>query len=228
MGIFDIFTGDSAKKAAEANANLYSNYGTQSQGYIDQYQPLETGAVNSGIGAYQPLANLGQQYSQAGTMLNNALGVNGAAGNAAATSAFQAAPGYQFALNQAIDQTTRAGNAMGATGNTMDEVANRSAQYANQNYNNWIGALGAQSGQGLTATAGAANGQQTGYDALAGIYGQNASDRIGIAGNVASGTANSNTAAANSQMQASGNFWNGLMSLGGNIAKGAFSGGLSK
>lgn len=101
-----------------------------------------------------------------------------------------------------------------ATGNILDEVTKRAGGYADQEYGNYLTRLGGMVNPELSATG----GQSSGYNTLAGIYGQNASDKIGVAGNVASGTANSNTQAANSQMQASANFWNGLMSLGGNLA----------
>lgn len=225
-GLLDVFTGQSAKDAAAKNAALYQDYGTQANSILGQALPQETSAINQGISAYAPLASLGSQYNQAGTMLGNALGLNGAAGNAAATAAFQSAPGYQFALNQGVDQAVRAANATGtATGNIIQGATDYATNYANQNYNNYLSNLGGLAGMGLSATGQAAGGQQSGYNALAGTYGQNASDRIGVAGNVASGTANSNTQAANSEMQASGNFWNGLLSLGGNLAKGYWSGG---
>lgn len=221
MGLFDVFTGDSAKDAAAKNAALYQNYGTQSTGILDAALPQETGAINQGIAAYTPLANLGSQYNQAGTMLSNALGLNGTSGNAAATAAFQSAPGYQFALNQGVDQAVRAANATGtATGNIINGATQYATNYANQNYNNYLTNLNGLATLGANTTGQAAAGQQSGYNALAGTYGQNASDKIGVAGNVASGTANSNTQAANSEMQASGNFWNGLMSLGGSLLGG--------
>jgi len=37
MGIFHIFTNDAAKKAAEANRQLYSQYGSEARGYLGAY-----------------------------------------------------------------------------------------------------------------------------------------------------------------------------------------------
>ncbi|EJW11246.1 hypothetical protein A33M_3324 [Rhodovulum sp. PH10] len=48
MGIFDIFTGDSAKEAAEQNAALYAQYGRDAQGYLDTGQADALGAISSG------------------------------------------------------------------------------------------------------------------------------------------------------------------------------------
>jgi hypothetical protein len=66
----------------------------------------------------------------------------------------------------------------------------------------------------LSATGTAAAGRAAGYGAKAGAYATDANNRVGVASNVASGIANSNTAAANAQMAASGQFWNGLTQLG--------------
>ncbi|MTW19405.1 hypothetical protein GJ689_24755 [Rhodoplanes serenus] len=101
----------------------------------------------------------------------------------------------------------------------MAEIGTRAQQLANQDWNNWLGNLKGYSDSGLSATGAAASGRAGVYGTQAGAYDTRALNRSNVAGNVASGTANSNTAAANAQMQASGNFWGGLMSLGGSIAK---------
>lgn len=220
MGLFDIFTGDSAKEAAQENQQLYNNYEQQGLGILNSTLPQETGAIQSGINAYVPLNALGKQYSAAGTMLGNALGLNGAAGNAAATAAFQSAPGYQFALNQGVDQGVRAANAAGAaTGNIIQGATQYATNYANQNYNNYLANLSTLAGMGENAYGAGAYGTQAGSKALAGVYGQNATNKIGVLGNVTGGTANANQQAAQAQMQGSGNFWNTLMTLGSDAAK---------
>jgi hypothetical protein len=224
MGLFDAFTGDSAKKAAADNAALYRQYGTQANQYLDTGLANEVPNLDKAIGAYTPLSNLGAKYGAGTDLYMNSLGVNGPAGNAAATGAFQASPGYAWARDQAIEATARNANRFGAGGNELAAVTDRANNLANQEYGNWQTRLAGLVNPELTAVSGAAGGQAAGYGAKAGAYATDASNRVGVAGNIAGGTANSNTAAANAQMQASGNFWNGLMSLGGNVARGYLSG----
>ena len=63
-------------------------------------------------------------------MSANALGLNGPAGNAAATAAFQAGPGYQFALEQGLEGINRTANAAGM---------GASRQYADRGSDLWTG-----------------------------------------------------------------------------------------
>lgn len=221
MGIFDVFTGDSAKEAAAANSQLYANYGTSANATIDSYEPKETAAVTSGINSYNALSNLGQSYTNASNLLQDSLGVNGSAGTARAQAAYTTSPGYQFEVNQATDQATRSGNALGTgTGTIINDVTKQAQGYASKDYSNWQNLLSGYINPATSATTSAAQGQQSGYNSLAGIFGTNSDSKVNVAGNVASGTANSNTASANSQMQASSNFWNGLTSAIGSAVGG--------
>lgn len=223
MGLFDAFTGDSAKDAAAKNAALYQQYGTQANQYLDTGLSNELPNLDQAISAYTPLSNLGTKYGGATDLYLSSLGVNGAAGNTAATNAFQASPGYAWGRDQAIEATARNANRFGAGGNELAAVTDRASNLANQEYGNWQTKLAGFVNPEQSSVSGAAAGQAAGYGAKAGAYATDAQNRVGVAGNVAGGTANSNTAAANAQMQASGNFWNGLMSLGGNVAKGAIA-----
>ena len=224
IGLFDAFTGDAAKEAAAKNAALYQQYGTQANQYLDTGLSNELPNLNSAIGAYTPLSNLGAKYGAGTNLYMDSLGVNGAGGNANAVGAFQASPGYAWNRDQAIEATARNANRFGAGGNELAAITDRASNLANQEYGNWQNRLAGLVNPELTAVSGAAGGQAAGYGAKAGAYATDAQNRVGVAGNVAGGTANSNTAAANAQMQASGNFWNGLLSLGGNAAKAAFTG----
>jgi hypothetical protein len=220
MGIFDAWTGNSLSGAADKNFAQYQQYQTDATNSLNQGRKDSADAFNSGIAAYSPLADLGKRYSAAGGLGLDALGVNGAAGNARAVDAYHAAPGYQFATSQALDAATRAGNAMGATGNTIDEVTKRAAGYANQDYGNWLGALGGYAQQGTQATGAAAAGQAAGYNNLGGMYYQSGNDQANIFGNATSGITNSNMQAANAATQASGNMWKGIFDTIGSVAGG--------
>jgi hypothetical protein len=224
MGLFDGLSGNALSGAVDKNRATYQQYQTDATNVLDQARKDASGAIMSGVDAYTPLAALGQRYNAAGGLALDALGVNGADGNTRAVAAYRASPGYQFATSQALDAATRAGNAMGATGNTLDEVTRRAAGYADQDYGNWLGNLGGYSQQGLSATSGAAQGQAGGYYNLANMYGQNADVRAGVLGNAAGGIANSNMQAAQGATQASSAFWKGLMDLAGNVVP-KFGGG---
>lgn len=144
----------------------------------------------------------------------DALGINGQAGQQRAQQAFQTNPGYQFSIDQAIDQVARSGVAKGAaTGNTLAGITDRAGQIANQEYGNYLTRLGGFVPQ-EASTVGAGAG------ALSGLYSTDALNRANILGNVTSGTANSNTSAANAQLQGSANFWSGLLNLGKAAAQG--------
>jgi hypothetical protein len=82
MGLFDAFTGDSAKEAAERNAALYQQYGQQGtnilnqygqqgnqlyQNYLAQTQPLFQNLQTAGQGYLQTAADQAQQALAGGT-----------------------------------------------------------------------------------------------------------------------------------------------------------------
>lgn len=207
MGIFDVFTGDSAEDAAAKNAALYAQYGA------DANKALDLGLGRS-VGAYSPLLSLGEKFRGGTDLYFDSLGINGPEGNARATGAFQAGPGYQWQVDQATDAAARNAAKLGManSGNTLAEIGNRAQNLANQEYGNWQSQLGGLSNTGVGITGQTATG-------LSGLYTGDATNRVGVAGNIAGGTAASNSQAAQSQMDASGNFWSGLMALGGNIAK---------
>ena len=145
-----------------------TNYTGQAQGALSSGVDKAVGTVEGGNASFQPYATNG---GAATGMLSNALGLNGAAGNAAATSAFQSAPGYQYSVNQATDAATRAAAAagMGASGNTLKAVTTLGQNLANQNYQQYLTNLQGVAGQGLTAASGiSGNNQAAGTAQLAG------------------------------------------------------------
>jgi len=176
-----------------------------------------------------------------------ALGINGPTGTAAAQNAFTTSPGYDFMVNQATDKAQRSINRFQPGGNEAAEIGRLASGYAGQEYNNWLTRLGGFVAPELQATTGAAQGQAAGYAGQAGQYGKladiegaragmytdDAAKRLGlyrgtaqdvsnVLGQVASGTANSNTAAANAETAASGQFWKGLADIGAGWATGGF------
>lgn len=222
MSIWDAFTGNAARDAAEKNAALYQSYGQQATGALDTALPKSTGALNSAVDAYTPLSDLGKKYGAASDLALDAYGANGAEGNARAVSAYQASPGFKFQVDTATDAAARNAAKLGlaGSGNTLQAISDRAGQIANTDYNNWRTGLTNFVSPELTATGGAAAGVAAGDTNLANLYQTDALNRAGIYGNVASGNANSNNQAAQAQMNASSQFWNALIGAAGNAARG--------
>lgn len=210
MGIFDIFTGDPGKEAAAQNADAWRNFQTQGLGYLDKALPKSEAALGS---SKATLAGLGTKYGAGSNLYLDALGANGPEGQARATGTFQAGPGYQWNVDQALDQTARKGAASGMLmgGNTLTALQDRAGNLANQEYQNWLGNLRATIAPEVTGVTGAAGSDA----ALAGLYQTDAGNRIGVGQTATRGTTDATTQGANAEMAGSGNLWN----FGLNLAK---------
>src|SRR5258706_15039579 len=136
MGLFDAFTGAPAEEAAAKNTALYNQYGTDANKYLDTGLANQLPQLNNAISAYTPLSDLGSKYGAGTNMYMNSLGLNGAGGNADATGAFQASPGYNWQRDQAIEATARNANRFGAGGNELAALTDRANNLANQEYGN--------------------------------------------------------------------------------------------
>lgn len=219
MSIFDVFTGKAAKDAAAANAAQYNKYGTDALRDLDTGMTLALPQLDNAIGAYDSVADLGAKYGRGTNLYMDALGINGAVGTARARGAFTTSPGYEFMVNEATDRAQRAGARFSPGGNEMDAVSRVASGLAGQEYGKYLDRLGGFVSPEMQTTGAAASGRAAGYGAKAGAYGNDAQSRVNVRGNVASGVANSNNQAAQAQMNASSQFWNGLFSLGGNVAR---------
>lgn len=223
MGIFDVFTGGSVKDAANENMASLSALKGEGMGYLDTGLKRSTGAIKGALGNFDALR---QKYGQGTDLYLDALGVRGPEGNTRATSAFQAGPGYDWQVDQALDGYLRKQDAMGMTrsGNTSTGLVDRASGLANQEYGNWLGRLGGLVNPEMAAATGGA-GLST---SLAGLYERDAGNRVGLASNVTGGMMNNNNMAANAEMQGSGNLWNmglNLLKLGTGMA-GGMGGGM--
>lgn len=202
----------------QARSDVAGQYG-QTQGYLGRLGEQ-----------YAPMA---QQGSKAYSAYNDAIGANGAAGSEAAQSAFRAAPGYQYAQDQALEAVQRSAAARGglAGGNTTSDILKTATGLADQGWNSYINNLKGGSdyyttalagqGQGLSAQAQASQNQGAALGALgtglgtgqAGLYGQGATTQTALGQNLANlqlGGANAmvsnNNNLAQAQNQASANF----------------------
>ena len=221
-----LFGGGAQEDAAAKNAQALAQYQGTANSALGTGYNTGTTDLNSAIGAYSPLAALGSQYSQAGTMLGNALGTNGAAGTQAAQAAFQNAPGYSSAIDaglSAIDRQ-RASMGMANSGNANLDAQTFGQNLQNQQYNTWLQNLSGLSGQGLSATAGAAQGQAQGYTGLGTLGYQYGQDQGNIANNVTSGTMADNNMVAAGQAAGAKNLLGAGLSLATLAATGGMSG----
>jgi hypothetical protein len=193
MGLFDIFTGDSAKKAAEQNTALLQANKTEGTNVLNTGQANSLAALDKVGGLYSPLS---AKYGAGTNLYLDSLGINGPEGNTRATDAFKAGPGYDWRVQQALDQTNRAAAATGglAGGNTLAALSDRAGNMASQE--------GAEAGK-------------------VPVYQGTANSIANLGTNTATGIANQNTQAANAVMQGSGNLWG----LGLNLAKLGLGGG---
>jgi hypothetical protein len=217
MAFLDIFTGESAKKAAAENqARLTASKGA-GMGYLDAGKTGALGALDTAGGYYQPLAS---KYGAATTLGLDALGVNGPEGNTRATSAFQAGPGYQYAVDQSLEGINRSAAARGGIGgNALAALSDRAGNMANQEYGSWLDRLNSYTSPELAATSGMASAEA----GKAPVYMSDANSRVGLETGTTQGINSQTTQAANAEMAGAANLWNfGLNGLAG-LASGGTS-----
>lgn len=222
-GFFDtLFGGGAEKEAAAQNRALYADYLSKGTGYLDKGLDASKGYLDRAVGSFTPLSELGAKYGGATTLALDALGVHGADGNARATAAFQAAPGYQFSLDQGLEALNRRRVAagMGQSGNADADAIRLGTGLADQAWDKWLGNLTGFTSPELSATAGAATGQAAGLGSLANLYQTDATNRIGLLGNFTSGTAGANNMEAAGEAKGAGN----LLGFGMNLGKLALGG----
>lgn len=229
MGFLDtLFGGGAEKEAAEQNRALLGQYQRGAWNTLDDGINRSTEVLNTGYdratGAYQPLAN---KYGAATTLGLDALGVNGAAGNQRAVDAFQAGPGYQFALdqgNQAVERR-RATSGMWDSGNTDIDLMKFGQGLANQEYGNWRNALTGFVPAELQATGGVANAAVGRGTGLADLYTRDADARTNVLGSVTSGGMQANNQEAAGKAAGAKNLLGAGLSLGSLVAGGLGGGG---
>jgi hypothetical protein len=228
MGFLGALTGSDVGKATKAaanqNKNLITGFQTTGNQIINTGEDKSGAALDSAVGAYQPWVGTGEQ---ANTLYADALGLNGTAGNARATGAFQTGPGYDFALKQGEQSALRGASAAGMlnSGNTLTALTQFGQGLADQEYGSWLDRLNGVSGQGLSA----AGGQAQGYGAKADLYQGTADDRLGLESGVTQGLMGVNNQIAQAQeakTSAQGGFLGGLLKGGIGLATKAASGGL--
>ena len=216
-GFFDtLFGGGAEKEAAEKNRQLYADYLNKGTGFLDSGLTNSLSALNTAKSEFDPLSGT---YQSALTMLGNAYGLNGAAGNDAAKAAFTTAPGYQAGIDAGIDvlNRRRAAGGMLNSGNADLDALTFGQNAQNQQYNNWLSGLTGLSDKALSV-AGAKSGIDTG---IGNLYQTDATNRVGLQGNVTSGNANANVLQAQGEAAGAKN----LLGAGLGLASLALGGG---
>jgi len=221
MGILDslmgALTGDPGKRAAEENMQRWKEAQAQGMGYLDNGLSGSNKAIDSAKEAYGSLGDLAKKYGSGTSLYLDSLGVNGADGNQRAQQAFQAGPGYQYAVDQSLDGIMRKQNALGglAGGNTLAALSDRAGQMANQEYGNWQSNLQGLINPELSATSGFASGTGGAELARSNVYQNDAGNRVNLLTGATKGINGENTAGANAEMAGGKN----MLGLGMNLAK---------
>jgi len=217
MGLFsDVFEGGAAKAAAENNRNNLATNETRGYDIIGGNTVNSINALDAATRFYDPVRALGTKYSAAGDMALNALGLNGAAGNDAATAAFRSSPGYDFKVNQSLDALDRRAASRGLLGsgnNTLDTL-NVVHGLADQDYNNWLTGLGQYATLGANETNTGAAGSAAMTAAKVPVYTNDTANKLDLSKFTVSGINDQNTQAANAAMQGGANALNFGLNLG--------------
>src|SRR5574343_707643 len=196
MSIWDSLTGKSASEAAN-NAAALTYQNQQAAG-----KKLRQ-AGDAYAGGMQSLSELFKPYAAAGgdalSMYRAGLGLDGGAGSAAFTNAYQNIPGYTEGRQQGLDAAIAGANALGAwSGGKAKALYKYGSDYENQRSGDYLSRLFSLSGMGQQAT-----GQQ-----------------VATAGQGLQGRLGARTTAYGGDMQAAGTVGQGLIA-GANAEQGA-------
>jgi hypothetical protein len=131
---------------------LSGGYG-QALGSLTAGYDKAIGTGQEAVAGWDPLV---QRAMGGYDMYNNAMGLGGAAGTAAAQDAFKVGPGYQFQVDEATQQAQRAANKTGMlfSGNTNDATTRLASNMANKEYGSWLDRLSGYQGAAERATTG--------------------------------------------------------------------------
>jgi hypothetical protein len=218
MGLFDLFSNDTAEKARdEANAGATAGYNQLSDLYGQGRNAITTNYGAAGD-LYKGLLS---SYAPGAQAYGDATGANGATGYARAKSNFQTDPGYGFQMDQGLQALQRTHSAAGnlSSGNADADTLKYATGLADQSYGNYVSRLAPYLTGQATATAGAA-GVDTG---LGTALNQSYQGQGGAANNTQTTIGNNNAAAEMNNYKVGANQLNGLMGLA-SLATGAVGG----
>jgi hypothetical protein len=228
----DLFSGGAEKEAADRDRAAAQLYQGQANTALTNAYGTGTTAINQGVQAFSPLAQLGQTLTGGAPNYMAALGVGTPAQTTQAQTQFTQSPGYQALMDSALQgvQRQQAAGGMGASGNADIKALLASTGVTSNAYQQYIDNLLKGTTLGANVTGAAATGQAGQYDALANLaqnYGQN---QAGVYGNVmGTNVGASNLQAAGEAAGAKNLLGAGLslatLGLGGNPFGGSLMGG---
>jgi hypothetical protein len=224
MGLFDLFSNDTANRAAgEANAGINQGLGALSSAYGQGQNALTTNYGNASA-SYAPLV---KSTGAGATAYGNASGANGTAGLKSAMDNFHNSGqygNYGFSLGQGLQALDRTHAAAGNlnSGNADTDTMNYATGLANNTYSSYLSGLQPYLGANQNAVSGQA-GIDTGLgNASAGLYAG-----LGNAQNAGYTQQGANTAAADmNNYKVGANVLNAGLGLG-KLALGAYGGGFN-
>ena len=225
MGLFDLFSNDTAEKARDmANAGATAGYGQLSDLYGQGRDALNTN-YGQAAGTYQGLMNT---YQPGVNAYGDASGANGVQGLQRATDTYHNSGQYgafgtaNDAAQQGIQRAAAAGG-MGASGNVINAATNKALELGNQYWGQYQQGLAPYLSAYGTAGAGLASTQAGLGTAL------NASDMAqgGAANTTQTTIGNNNAGAELNNYKVGANDLSAITGLG-SLATGAFGAGWAK
>lgn len=203
-----LFGGGAEREAAEKNRALYSDYLAKGNSALDSGMTNSLGALGKAGDIY---GGLQSKYGAGTGLYLDALGVNGADKAQAAQSAFTTNPGNDASIKAGLDTLNRrrASAGMLDSGNADLDALTYGQNLQNQQYNGWLDRLGGLVSPELTAASGAAGNQTN----IANLYQNDATNRIGLQGNVTSGNIGANNYEAAGASAGAKNLLGGALSL---------------
>lgn len=213
MGIFDIFSDKNAKAARDAQIAGLNAGNTQGQGYLQSGLDAAEGSYAAGI---KPFTDILASSGAGAGAYGDATGANGEAGFSRAVDNFHTSPGYDFTVNQALDNVQRRAASTGqlASGGTNIDMANQVGALADKQWQSYVGNLQPYLGQQTAAAGGNANVNV----AQAGTQNANRTNAANMAYGTQVGIGNANANADLAANTASANAIGGIMNAGKMVA----------
>ena len=214
-----LFGGGAEKEAAEKNRAALATYQTQGLGALDSGLASSKGYLDNAGSIYSGLQD---KYGAGTNLYLDALGVNGPDAAKAAQSSFTTSPGYEAGIDAGLSAINRrrAGAGMLDSGNADLDAMTFAQNAQNQQWNGWLSNLGGLVSPEMSAASGTAGNMTN----LSNLYQNDASNRIGLYGNVASGNIGANNLQAQGASQGARNLLGGALSLAG-LGTNIFTGG---
>ena len=141
MGFFQDLFGGTAAKAAQTAAQQKVQGLQAGQAYAEPLYGQAQQNIQTGYGQAQDIWNPVYQTGLGGAQAYaDITGAAGQAGQDRARALFQTDPGYQFAVNQALQATQRSQGTGGFqdSGNVLTALQDRASGLAQQQYQNYV------------------------------------------------------------------------------------------